>query len=638
MKIDFKQILNIKNKKDLNKFKLDKPIYLLNYLFHYLILFDKLDIIKLHKFPIYVENEEGLNGFCLAAKSDNIKILTYLIKNYADYIYNTNSNEEMFINFLKPKYIIKLLNLNLDLNILLKHKISLEEDTVLDTILLNYNFKDLQILFKYYKPLEYPLIYLILNNILTENEKIFLLNMFNQNQLNLRDTDDYNLIFGAINIDSEIILKYLLNRNVTADYYTIINTEHPLRTAFSNKNLKLYSIIWNHIKDNYKFESTDKYLQNIAHFLLKLNAFDETSINILSNCPSEVWHQLSIYKITPLELISKYNFEKYNKILINKEVNLSINNLKKKILGEKWYNFFKSLKKYSNNEKVNFENYKYSYGNLFQAKFKDVAIIIIYLKEKYKNLYLPNLDNYSLSNLNYSDNLGLSWPDTLLERTNIFPWIICYENDHTYWIHSYLNNLINLQKLKKEYNFSFVYISIDIPEGGLHANILIYDFINNTIERFDPYGDTVFFDKKLDEILEEELTWNTGFKYLKPSEFMPISGFQTISDELNPLNQKAGDYGGFCLAWCTWYLEHRLKNKKIPPTLLVNKLLKKISKLDITFMEYIRNYANKLNINRIKIFKKSGLNEKEISNLVPNNQNNRILNKFIIDSFILYNK
>ena len=92
MKIDFNKILNILTKEDLNNFELNKPIFMNNYLFHYLIIFNKLDILKLFKFPIYKENEEGLNGFFLAAKYNNFKILKYFINLYPDYIYNKNKH------------------------------------------------------------------------------------------------------------------------------------------------------------------------------------------------------------------------------------------------------------------------------------------------------------------------------------------------------------------------------------------------------------------------------------------------------------------------------------------------------------------------------------------------------------------
>ena len=95
----------------------------------------------------------------------------------------------------------------------------------------------------------------------------------------------------------------------------------------------------------------------------------------------------------------------------------------------------------------------------------------------------------------------------------------------------------------------------------LHANILVYDFKNMTIERFEPYGNSELIDSELDNVLEEELTWNTGLKYIRPKDYLPYTSFQLISNELSPTNQKPGDFGGFCLAWCTWYLEHRIINK-----------------------------------------------------------------------------
>ena len=33
-------------------------------------------------------------------------------------------------------------------------------------------------------------------------------------------------------------------------------------------------------------------------------------------------------------------------------------------------------------------------------------------------------------------------------------------------------------------------------------------------------------DGEIDDIFEEELTWNTGFTYLRPNQYLPVSGFQ----------------------------------------------------------------------------------------------------------------
>ena len=79
MKLSLKDISKIKSKKDLNKYDLDKPIFLENYLFHYLILFDNLKALKLMKFPVYKTDVNNYNGFHLAAYNEFYDILEYFI-------------------------------------------------------------------------------------------------------------------------------------------------------------------------------------------------------------------------------------------------------------------------------------------------------------------------------------------------------------------------------------------------------------------------------------------------------------------------------------------------------------------------------------------------------------------------------
>ena len=137
----------------------------------------------------------------------------------------------------------------------------------------------------------------------------------------------------------------------------------------------------------------------------------------------------------------------------------------------------------------------------------------------------------------------------------------------------------------------------------------------------------------MDDLLEEELTWSTGFKYLRPKDFLPFAGFQTISDETNLINNKAGDFGGFCLAWCLWYIETRIKNTDIDPKTLVLKIINKLNKMKYKFSEHIRNYSNKINEKRVHYIKKIGIDEKEISNLYITNNNDLILAEFLIKKY-----
>jgi hypothetical protein len=106
MKLHLDKIINIKNKNDLSEYQINKPIFYNNYLFHYLVILDKLNILKLEKFPVYKFNEDNLDAFMLAAKYDNMTILKYLLREYPEYAQNHNSQNQGFINYLQNPYFI----------------------------------------------------------------------------------------------------------------------------------------------------------------------------------------------------------------------------------------------------------------------------------------------------------------------------------------------------------------------------------------------------------------------------------------------------------------------------------------------------------------------------------------------------
>ena len=144
MKIDFKKIINIKNKKNLNDFVLNKPIFQKNYLFHYLIELNNLNGLKLKKWPVYIENNDGLNGFHIAARLEEINILEYLIETYPEYIYNRNINKDAFTYYLQVNQFAHLIkkypNLNWD-NLIINGTDKL--NGIFKSIILNLKFKEL---------------------------------------------------------------------------------------------------------------------------------------------------------------------------------------------------------------------------------------------------------------------------------------------------------------------------------------------------------------------------------------------------------------------------------------------------------------------------------------------------------------
>lgn len=667
MKIDLKKIINIKNKSDLKEFQLDKPIFQSNYLFHYLIQLGNLNGLKLQKFPVYVENNDKLNGFHLAAKEYHTEILEYLIESYPDYIYNRNSNREAFTNFLSLEEFSRLMKKypELDWNDLIINGTSKPHE-ILKTILTNLDFKELNEFINWFKikpDTHSQFLFSIMHNyLINQKQKIKILEKYSDKEINEKNESGEGIIFVPIEKDEEELFDYLLNRNIDLDYYTFIRTDNPLSYAIYNDILanrfKYSKKILEKVKvSNPQFyREINKYADNIAHSTIYirinrnkqvLSAENAKSPNyfpdfeILKLIDNYSWNQNNIEKRTPLNLITNLDFDTYSKLFDGNKIQVSprvfdIIESDNKDFGlspnvTKWITLFKSLPEYKEDENsINMKEEEYSHYTLFQAKFKDVGIFSIYLADTYKDLLIPNMNSYLLNNLSWEDSYPFS--DDIIAKEPVFPWVISYYSPNEYYIHPYLNNIINGARRDGKKRYSAVFISITF-DNMLHANVLIYDFKNMTVERFEPYGNSTFVDNSLDEVLEEELTWNTGLKYLKTGDFLPWAGFQTISDETNLINKKAGDFGGFCLAWCLWYLETKLKNPDVDSKTLVSKLIHKITKLDIKFSEYIRNYSNKINEKRIQYLEDIGMDPKTISNVNLTVDSNIKLTNYLIKKF-----
>ena len=167
----------------------------------------------------------------------------------------------------------------------------------------------------------------------------------------------------------------------------------------------------------------------------------------------------------------------------------------------------------------------------------------------------------------------------------------------------------------------------------LHANIIYIDINNKVIERFDPYGNIQqIYSENIDDILGKEFSKLKGFKYIGTS-YMGVTSFQTLSRENDVHKKKFGDLGGFCLAWCFWYIELKLKNKDIQSKELVEKTIKKMIKEKIDFTDFIRNYANNLDSYLRKFLKKAGVKKKNLYNTIFSNTDYIKIKKYIYDQF-----
>tara|TARA_Y100000589_G_scaffold330921_1_gene382209 strand:- start:1179 stop:3140 length:1962 start_codon:yes stop_codon:yes gene_type:complete len=653
MIIDLVKIGNIKTLDELKEYPLDEPYFYNNYLFHYLIITNNLNTLKLHNFPVQIVNEDGYNGFMLAAKYNYYDTIDYLLSKYSKYLNITNKFNENMLHFLDPtldeysNFIIKnkskfmKLYYSYDINGVCPLDYLFGEGSLDNILKINK-----EIDFNYNNYTKTPFHFnIILNKSLTSKDIIKVLQLLYKKDNNIFsyiDNEGNNILFPIVLDGKYKLLQYLndLNKNhdiIKFDYYTPINTFHIFKTAYNkgivSNNYQMADYILNNIIKNHNFEETDKYGNNLAHFILSSrikNKRGNRKIEEKILKKYKGWDNVNVKNETPRQLINKIGGN-YKKFLSYKGRDNSKNKSKKNSRKKSRKSSRKSSKsstKEDNNINLDENKYEYTHSNKFQARFTDIAIFFDYIRNKYKNVYIPTYDGKYNSKEVDED---LIFPDGLLYKYNNFPWLLVWNNKNNYFIHPKLNMLI--KKNKKKYDIAVLLLSMRLPNGGLHATLVIYDFKRNIIERFDPYGNTTLLDKDIDIVFKKELTYGKNVKYCDTSCYFPVAGFQTISNEENMYNQKMGDFGGYCLAWCLWYIEHRLKNLKANPKMLVRKTLHKIMEMKLKPDEYIRNYANNINNVRVDYMKKIGIPENVISNeMMPNNYI-KILNDSIIKLF-----
>lgn len=631
MKIDINNISNIKNKKQLNKYSLDKPLFLNNYLFHYLIILNNFTALKLHRFPIYKENEDRLSGFHLAAKTMNdtnsLDMLKYLIKEYPEYAGNINNNYECFLHYLpindKIKELVEYSNKiksNIDwprlFNLLDKRR-----ESLVSLILRNGSNKLILWMVSnidiYWKKINKNSIFqAVFNDNLKDNDIIEIFEKIDKKCKGvLHITNDYgeNLVAPTIYKMRYDLIKYLHRKNLKFDYYSYIHdrASHVLIYSIriesdNNKNFKISKYIWKIIKDKHDFSETDYYKNNLVGEIFNnifLNNFKYNKFfdEIILKC--DVWNRKNVSCETNTDLIMKLDYKTFHK-LIPKNAVVDYTSVPKE-----WTEFIKKFKKEESQTDVKLDNYKFSDNNKFNSTADDICLFLYILEQKHKNLYVPKyLKDFRLDG--YWD-FGMTIDPDFIN----YPFIIFYDDNNNYQIHPYLNMLMEKERKRKKYDFGVVFVSYRFEKASsLHAQLLIYDFSKNTIEHFNPYGNTQIINSCVDETFQKELTFNTGFDYIPLSKYLPVSGFQFISDETNKMNVKPGDIGGFCLAWCFWYLEHRILNKDVDQKILVRKLLDKLLKKYNSYSIYIRNYANHINEDRLKLLEKIGIDKQRLTN------------------------
>ena len=136
-------------------------------------------------------------------------------------------------------------------------------------------------------------------------------------------------------------------------------------------------------------------------------------------------------------------------------------------------------------------------------------------------------------------------------------------------------------------NKTIVICELILNRGNLweptkHANALVINLFQKTIERFDPYGgnyyipvgnkssdnkklSTAYFNSnEIDDYLTKQFnTILPGYKYLGPDVTCPYLGPQIKTDA----------FKGLCLTWSTMYMILRILNYKLSPEIITKKMI-----------------------------------------------------------------
>ena len=624
----------------------DKPVLLGNYSFHYYIMNNDCKELEKEDHPIYKENEEGLNGFQLAARlvndTNNIDMLKCLInnKNYKKHIYKENNNKEGLLQYFPVNDLIKELyeefkKNDLDLNKLITqqdndgitylHKIFLNGKYDLIEWILNtmkINWKDLH---------EHTPIHLFINKNINNKELIKILDMMyklNKDILDFNDLIGRNILYLAIEKNDLELVKQLHKYKINFDYFIMPNNEvemHPFLEAYMNEKYDIASYIWDCIKDNHDYKQTDSNKRNLAMLvvLLKKEGIYKKELHDDIVKRNNRWTDIDIEEASIIDFMLEHNIDDYID-LIPKDIEIRYNKNSK--TNKSWKKYLSKMKKYKDDNDIKLKEYDFIDHNKFNARVEDLFIYMYHLNKKYKQLYLP-IDKKMKIEIQLDRYTNMY---NFIKRYNNYPFILFTDNVlETIHIHPNLNKLMEKERRRRKYKFGVVMICVFMNDIMQHAEMLVYDFKNSTIEHFDPYGDTSNLNNNFDERIEKIITHNTKFTFIKLKDYLPQSGFQLISDEENSLNTKPGDFGGFCLAWCLWYLEHRLLNYNHTQKYILPKLLDKLAERKEPFSIYIRNYANYINKYKLDIFKKIGIDKKILTNEEFDLDNLNKINNFI---------
>nr|QFG74222.1 MAG: ankyrin repeat containing protein [Megaviridae environmental sample] len=430
-----------------------------------------------------------------------------------------------------------------------------------------------------------------------------LTNLNGNTYLHLLLSTDYNITENDKFNSFKILLNFIKNTDLNIQNNDGITCLHIMaeKNYLSNDNVK------NILKNNNKV--LNLFIKdNINDSVLdKLNDTDD-----LLNLTTDIYYNILIEEKNKDIFVKKWEYycSTNNLKLIMKELNKrtgSSSDICKNKIRDILKKKKRSIPKYKN-IKITIDSGIYMNDLFYTGSIIDILFGLIWLRQNYSNLNL--ILNYPITinkNLNkHYDSIG----------QNV---INDFNNIEIMWSYHKLilpDNFRNVFKTKNTNDFCVIPIGIEINSKS-HANIILVDNINKTIERFEPNGKNyprnLYYNSKLLDNLLNTLfdSLLDDYKYYTPKDYEPIIGLQILETLEDSKFKKIGDPNGFCAIWCIWWIHQKLYNKDIESKKLIELLIKEIKFKNQSFKNLIRNFSQNIVTLRDTYLKKYNLDINE---------------------------
>jgi hypothetical protein len=260
--------------------------------------------------------------------------------------------------------------------------------------------------------------------------------------------------------------------------------------------------------------------------------------------------------------------------------------------------------------------------------YPDLAIPTIEFNESEQNKFLTKL---SMQDIPY-DRYYMMIRTILQVNYNLFyemsPLLILWRSADLHWMDPHLKKCIHLILSNRNKRFILIKISILVSQQMTHANIILFDKKDNSYRRFEPTGinalnDELILDKKILEMIQSYT--KTKIKYYRPGDYLLGGRFQAVSNDNLREVKKTGDPGGYCLAWCLWYVELKLSNRTLSESELIDKASDKIfhtyCSSKTPFNDFIRDYSHTLNNKKDSLLESFNIDRMDFYTVVITDEN-----------------